>query len=288
MPSTFDQADRFSLGRIFRFPADLVRNWFVISSLVQRELKGRYLTSAIGGVWAVVQPLFMLVVYTVVFAGIFQARWEAKGVEIPVSKMTYALMIYCAMIPWMAFQESLTRGAGIVLENSNLIKKVAFPSEALPLYVVTYTLVNELIGIAILLAALPFLGIPWTAMILWYPVVVAVRLVFTVGLVYLVSAANVFVRDVAQFLGIGLMLWMFLTPIFYSEKMIEDSDMAWVQTGMHLNPWYYIVKLYRGVFLTGQTPDPAVLGTILGIGLVTFVIGYAVFMMSKFKFSDEI
>ena len=288
MQVTTFEAERFSFARILSFPRDLVRNGFVISSLVRRELKGRHLNSTLGALWSVVNPLFMIIVYTTVFAVILGVRWEAAGKEIADNPTTFAMMLFCAMTPWLAFQESLTRGSGIILENSNLIKKVAFPSEALPIYVVAYTLVNELIGVAIFMIALPVLGFDIHVTWLWYPLVVAIRLLFTLGMTYIVATANVFVRDVGQMIGLVTTLWMFLTPIFYAREMLENSGAEWVQTGMRFNPWYYIVTMYRDIFIRGVNPDPMAVVTIVGIGLITFVIGYTFFMTSKMKFADEI
>lgn len=290
MQTTTYEANRFTFLKVLTFPADLVRNWFVISSLIKRELKGRYLNSALGAVWTVLNPLFMLAVYTLVFAKILQAKWAPVGLpqHLVDSPFLFAMMLYTAMTPFLAFQESLTRGSGIVLENSNLIKKVAFPSEALPVFVVGYTLVNELIGIFLLVCALPLLGMPITVYFLWYPVLVFLRLLFTLGMVFIVSTVNVFIRDVGQMIGLVTMLWMFLTPIFYAEEMLEQSEITWLIPAMHLNPWYYIVNMYRDIFLRGASPDPVLLATMFGIALVTFVVGYAMFMTAKMKFSDEI
>lgn len=290
--TTTSHGDRFRLTRVLTFPRDIVKNWFVISSLVRRELKGRYMNSMFGAIWSVITPLFMLAVYTIVFAGILQAKWDAAGLEEGQSStMMYALMIYCAMTPWLAFAESMTRGTGIIMENANLIKKVAFPSESLPVFVVAYTLINELIGFAIFIIALPFFpgfDISDLAYVVWYPLVVFLRLLFTLGMVFIVSSLNVFVRDVGQIVGLGMMLWMFLTPIFYAKEMLEKTDVAWVMTGMQLNPWYYIVTMYRDIFLRHKAPDPATVLTIFGIGLTTFILGYCMFMASKMKFADEI
>lgn len=290
MQTTTYEANRFTFTKVFTFPADLVRNWFVISSLIKRELKGRYLNSALGAVWTVLTPLFMLAVYTLVFAKILQAKWEYVGLpeHLAGSDFVFAMMLYTAMTPFLAFQESLTRGSGIILENSNLIKKVAFPSEALPVFVVGYTFVNELIGIFLLVCALPMLGFPITAFFLWYPVLAFLRLLFTLGMVFIVSTVNVFIRDVGQMIGLVTMLWMFLTPIFYAEEMLERSEITWLIPAMHLNPWYYIVNMYRDIFLRAKAPDPVLLGTMFGIALATFVVGYAMFMTAKVKFSDEI
>jgi len=288
MDITTSRPARGALAELIGFPNCFVRHWFVISSLVRRELKGRYLNSALGAAWAIVNPLFMLVVYTTVFAGIIQVRWEQKGQAID-DPLLFALMLYVGMTPWLAFAESVNRSTHIVLENANLIKKVAFPSEALPVYVVLYTLVNELIGMAILLVALPILGrdFPGPVLVL-YPVIVGLRLLFTLGLCYLLAAINVFIRDVGQVIGLVMMLWMFLTPIFYPESLVERSPYPWIAKLMKFNPWYYIVNAYRDVFLRHQAPDPVMLGKLAAIGLVTFCFGYLVYMRSRTKFADEI
>jgi lipopolysaccharide transport system permease protein len=279
---------RGGLAELLLYPRTLVRHWYVITSLVRRELKGRYLNSAIGGAWAVLNPLFMLVVYTTVFSVIIGIRWRHKGVEIQ-DETFFALMLYCGMTPWLAFAESLTRSSNIVIENANLIKKVAFPSEVLPVYVVIYTFVNEAIGLAILLAITPFLWkFPPAHLLLFYPVIAFLRMLLTLGLSYLLAAMNVFIRDVGQIIGLVMMLWMFLTPIFYPEDLVRDSEVDWVADLMSLNPWYYIVKVYRQIFLHHEVPTPGDLAIILVVGLISFAVGYLVYNHSKQKFADEI
>jgi ABC-type polysaccharide/polyol phosphate export permease len=289
METLTGRPSRGAFAELTLFPRNLVRNWFVITSLVRRELKSRYLNSAIGAVWSLITPLVMLAVYVLVFVIIFRAKFGEMGA----SDLQSAFYIYAAMTPWLAFAEALTRSSNVVIENSNLIKKVAFPSEVLPLYVVLYTTVNEVLGFVILLAAHPVLGepLPGTVLLL-YPAALFLRVLFTAGLCYLLAALNVFIRDVGQLVGLVTMLWMFLTPIFYDRNIVEraaSTKAPWLITAMEFNPWYYIVSIYRSIFLAKERIPPLdVWLKLLAIGLVTFAFGYTVYMKSKSKFADEI
>ncbi|MBI1852399.1 MAG: ABC transporter permease [Planctomycetes bacterium] len=275
------------LARIAGFPAELYRYRGLISTLVRREIKGRYLQSAFGGIWAVVNPLFMLVVYTFVFSGIFHVEAPATAALKTEGQKTVAaaLYIFCGMIPWMAFAEGLHRSTMIVMENANLIKKVAFPSEILPVYVVLYTVVNELIGLGLLVIATAILLHTVSPFLFMYPVLLAMRILFSFGISYFFAGFNVFVRDFGHVVGLVVTMWMFLTPIFYFREKIGEE---WVRTVLGFNPMYHLINSYRDVFLNGRMPALDSLGIFLAFALVFFTVGYLFFMSSKHKFADEI
>ena len=160
--------------------------------------------------WAVLNPLVMLAVYTFVFGTLIGIKWGLED-----DTVTQAFKLFCGMLAWNSFAESLHRCTTTIIENANLIKKTAFPSMILPVSVALYTIVNEMIGLALLvLALLIFKGefSPWIAL---YPALALVKLLFTVGFGYLFAVVNVFVRDFVHLMGLLMTLWMFMTPVFY-------------------------------------------------------------------------
>jgi homopolymeric O-antigen transport system permease protein len=275
-----------SFARLAGFPADLYRNRGLISTLVRREIKGRYLQSAFGGFWAIVNPLFMLVVYTFVFSGIFKIATPKSAATS--QTMAAALYIFCGMVPWSAFAEGLHRSTMIVMENSNLIKKVAFPSEILPVYVVVYTVVNELIGMSLLVLGGIVLLHRVSPFLFVYPLLLAMRVLFSFGMSYLFAAFNVFVRDFSHIVGLVVTMWMFLTPIFYFADNLDTSHDAWILDILSLNPMFHLINAYRDVFLNERMPSLPGLGIFLAYAVVVFAAGYLFFMSSKNKFADEI
>lgn len=257
----------------------LVAHRKVIQSFVRRDLQGRYVNSVMGLSWAIIQPVSLLVLYTFVFSVVLGVRLGTNG-----STTSFAFYLFCGMLPWLAFAEGVTRSASVILDHGHLLKKVVFPSEILPAYVVASALVTEFIGLGIfLVASAAFFRAPgWTVLLL--PVVIAFQVMFTLGLGWFLASLNVFLRDVGQFLGLGLTLWMLVTPIFYAPEMMPARFrflLAW-------NPLHYLVQGYRDVLLDHRVPDLSHLGTLGVIAVAAFVAGNWFFRRSKNAFVDVI
>jgi len=260
-----------------------VRHRGLIATFVKRDLKGRYAGSALGTVWTVAQPLMLLAVYTFVFSQVLRIDFTPKG-SAPVPPYWNALFLFAGMVPWLAFSETLGRSTAVILENGNLIKKVAFPSEVLPFYLVLYGLVNMLVGIVILVVGAAWLGIPPGASLFWLPLLLVLQGLFTLGLGYLLSALNVFVRDTMQVIGLLLTIWMLLTPIFYPIWAVPPGFAPVLQW----NPMLHLIAAYRAVFVEGRAPSPDGLVIMGGVALGTLFLGYVCFVRSKHRFADEI
>lgn len=259
--------------------AALVTHRKVIEQLVLRDLRGRYASSVLGLSWAVIQPLALLGLYTFVFSLVLRVRFEGAG-----GTLGAALYLFCGMLPWLAFAEGVSRSASVILDHVPLIKKVVFPSEILPAYVVGSALVAEAIGLALFLLAATLFQTPpgWTALAL--PLVLIPQVMFTLGLGWLLASLNVFLRDVGQLVGLGLTAWMFVTPIFYPAELVPGA-FRFVLAG---NPMRYVVEGYRALLLEGRLPAPAHLLTLACVALATFVLGHAFFQRSKRAFVDVI
>lgn len=251
----------------------------LVGTFVKRDIHGRYKGSAMGLFWSVVHPLIMLFLFTFVFSTIMKIKVGADE-----GTGSFALYLLCGMLPWNAFQEGLNRSTGVILENGGLIKRTVFPSEILPVYLVLSGIVNELIGLTILLLALLFTGHPFSPFILLLPAIFLLQLLFTVGLSWMLAGINVFVRDVGQMLGLILTLWVFLTPIYYPPTLLPES----LRFLLTLNPMAGLVDAYRALILRGQMPHPQSLLVLALCAIVAFLAGFVMFKKMQRAFADVI
>src|SRR2546429_2268992 len=197
---------------MFRNLLLLVRYRGLIQSLVARELKARYRGSALGFFWSFVNPLLLLLIYSFVFTTIMPNRVE--GVQ------PYALFMFCGILPWNWFSASLTEASGSLIAGGNLIKKVLFPAEVLPIVSVLTNMVHFFLGLPILVLFLVvYQRAPDSWDLVWFPIAVIIQLVFTIALALFVSAFAVHFRDVRDILANVLTLWFFATPIIYPMSL---------------------------------------------------------------------
>ncbi len=259
-----------------------VRFWrhsSLIGSFVKRDLMARYKGSAIGLFWSVIHPLIMLALYSFVFSKILKVRVGAEE-----GTGNFAIYLFCGMLPWNAFAEAINRSSGVVLEHANLIKRTIFPAEILPVYLVVSGIVNELIGLVILFAALLFTGHHFSLLVLALPAILLLQVTFTVGLAWIVAGTTVFIRDLGQIMGVGLTLWLFLTPIFYPPTLVPAE---W-RILLSMNPMYAVVEAYRSLILLGRPPAWPSLAVLGVCALTTFVIGHRIFRRMQPAFADVI
>lgn len=245
----------------------------LFAGLVEREVQARYKGSALGFCWSLLTPLLMLGVYTLVFA-------QVMRVAVP----HYGLFLLAGLLPWGWFAAGTAQAAGSVVAHANLVKKVAFPHELLPLVAVTAHLIHYMLALPLLLAFALAQGVSPALAWLWLPAIVAVQFVFTVGLGLVVATANVFFRDVEQLLGVGLLAWFYLTPIVYPLTMVP----ARFQALMALNPLAGLMGSYQQVLLEGVAPPAAGLLYALAVGLVLLAGGYALFLSRRYDFAEVI
>lgn len=245
----------------------------LIQSLVIRDLKARYRGSVFGFLWSFINPLLLLLVYTFVFAVITPGA-RATSVE----ARTYPVFMFSGLLPWAWFSSSLLESSTVLIAGGNLIRKVLFPAEVLPLVTVIAGLVNFLLGVPILLAFVVYFGVPfvWTDL-LWLPVIVAVQLMLTLGLALLFSVFTVHFRDLRDLLGNVLTLWFFATPILYPLAQVVDNAPAAARL-MKLNPFMHLAVAYQQVlYYDGRYRDWDNLLLIGAASLIVLVLGYFVF-----------
>jgi lipopolysaccharide transport system permease protein len=250
---------------------DLIRN------LVVRDLRARYIGSFMGFFWSVINPIVLLVSYSFVFMVIFK-----MGAPDNSGTANFPLFLFCSILPWLFFQDTLQRSSTVIIDNANLITKTLFPTEILPLTILLAGLVNHLIGFAILLGIIFYVLGKISIFILLVPVYLLLLMLFTLGLAWFISGLNVFVRDVSQVLSVILTFWFWFTPIFYTGSKIPEK----YSFVMRWNPLAYVVTGYRDCLLRMKMPDLRALGWLAVAALAVFVGGGLFFRHIKREFVD--
>ena len=258
---------------------ELPRRFDLIWPLARRMTLARYRGSALGLLWALLTPAVMIAVFTFLFAGVFGARFTEGG-----TPWEYALYLFCGLLPWTAFSETLQQSAAIVVAHANLVKRVVFPLETLPVAQALAALVTQLFGTAALLVATLLIRGRLHATALWLPVLLVPQLLLTLGGAWLVASLGVFIRDTAQVLGLVLMAWLYLTPIIYPEQVVP----ARFRPSLELNPFTPLVRSYRRTLLEGLQPDWAGLAYTAALATALFILGYWWFARTRKNFADVI
>jgi lipopolysaccharide transport system permease protein len=251
----------------------------LIFSFAKRDLLGRYKGSALGIAWAVLTPVVMIAIFTFIFAGIFGARFGAGD-----SHWDYALYLFCGLLPWSMFQETVQQSSSTIVTNANLVKRVVFPLETLPAAQAFAALGNQLFATIALLIATIVIRQNLQLTALWLPVLLIPQLLLALGAAWLIASLGVFLRDIAQGITLLLMAWMYLTPIIYPESIVPERFRWFIA----INPFTSLVRSYRRVFLDGLAPDWRGLLYFSAVALVAFFFGYWWFARTRKNFADVI
>ncbi len=244
----------------------------MIHALVHKDLRGRYQASVLGFLWTFIVPLCQLLVYTVVFSVIMKSNIEK-----------FYLYLFVALIPWNFFSSCLTAGSGCLLQQKTLVNKIYFPREVIPISFVTSSFVNMLYCEIVVIAVCIFSGIRFSLPgLLSLPLVMAVEYMLALGITMIMSAIDVYFRDMEHILGILSMAWMFLTPIMYDLSRIPKRLLPVFQ----LNPMTSIVTAYRDILYWGREPQLETLGAAAGMGIVFLTAGFLIFGKLKRRFSE--
>jgi lipopolysaccharide transport system permease protein len=236
-------------GPLFRLPDELREVWcykdFIISTIA-RDFQARYRNSVIGIGWTILNPLAMIVIYTLIFSQVMQSR--LPGSQLP---FAYSIFLMAGILPWGLFAEMLARSPSVFIDNAHLIKKVSLPKLCFPLIILGNSLLNFAIIFSLFLLVLLVIGqFPgWVFLALIPILLLQLFLAFGIGLC--LAILNVFFRDVGQFFSIFLQFWFWLTPIVYSLQMIPQN----LQGLWQLNPMLSIIVAYQGIFLEQQWPN---------------------------------
>jgi lipopolysaccharide transport system permease protein len=276
----------------------LARNRHLLRDFVVRDLKARYVGSSMGFFWSVIYPIMNLFVYLFVFQIVLQMTWSADK-----SSQEVVLLMLVGIVSWTAFAETLSRSTNTLIDNANLIQKVVFPSEILPVYITISALINMVIALPVVGLALIYgmlnppedpatvaaalesgnLGIQVGAALLWLPVLLILQGVFTAGIAFFLATFNLFWRDTIHIIGVIVTVWMFLTPIFYPADRMVAEGFEWMLT---YNPMHWLLDMYRDVMVKNISPEFGELALFGGVALVSLFLGSQFFSSQRERFPD--
>lgn len=262
---------------------------YLLRNMVVRDLKARYKNSILGILWSILNPLFLMVVFTVLFS--VMANNQIRD---------YPIFVLAGLIPWNFFSGSLTSGTTSIIGNSTLVKKVYFPRELLPASTLLSNLVNFVFAFLVLIVFLYIFGIGLTRHALWVIPILATQLIFTFGLTLLLGSLSVFYRDVLMILEVVILAWFFMTPVFYSLEMFGQAVTVWgitfnpAQLMRWVNPMASIIDGYRtvlwGTYGSGGpvSMNPAFLLRTFVTAVIVLVAGYVVFARLNPLFGEKL
>jgi len=250
-----------------------------IRGSVQREFQIKYRNSLLGAAWNIINPLAMIVVYTVIFAQVMRAK--LPGVD---STFAYSIYLCAGVLTWGLFAEMVGRSQTMFLDNANLLKKISFPRITLPIIVVANAGLNFVIVFGLFLAFLVVSGnFPGWVVLAVLPVV-ALQIAFAMGLGMVLGVLHVFFRDVGQFFGIFLQFWFWLTPIVYPVTILPES----ITSFMVLNPMASVMAAYQGILVNQQWPHWASLLPTALLSAAFCLLGLHLFKKNVGEMVDEL
>lgn len=255
----------------------MVERRALVAQLVRRDFKLRYVGSAAGWVWGIVNPLVQLGVWYFVFVVCLQMTLPADA-----PGGNYAVWLMAGYLPWMLFSETVIRSSGSLVEHAGLITKTVFPAEVVAVSVFLSSLIHHLIGIVLVLVAAAIIGAPIGPFLLLLPVYMFFVGLLGVGIGWVASSLHVYLRDTGQVLGVLMMVWLWVTPVMISEDKIPENFRFLIR----YNPMSFVVDAYRERLLTAQWPDMAQLGIIAAYAAGIFIAGGLFFRHLKRGFAD--
>lgn len=262
---------------VYAMVKNLNNHRLLIRVLTRRDFDARFRGSIGGVVWSFVQPLIMMLVYTLVFAGFLQIRFGNSD-----SPFTFAVYLLCGLLPWVAFSETFSQATGLILANSNLVKRVVFPLEVLSISLVLGAAIQQVIGFILLLPLAWWVTQSLSWALLSVPLILFFQILFYIGLNWVWASLSVYIPDLRQLTSVLLGLMVLLTPIFYPEDFVPD----WAAPFMRLNPFASLATMYRQTILEGVFPTYLQFLKLAVIAALTFTFGYFWFMKTKKGFAD--
>lgn len=246
----------------------------MIASLIKRDINGKYKGSVLGFFWTFLNPLLQLCVYTLVFSTIMR-----NGIE------DYYLFLFVALIPWIFFSTSLSGGASCIMSQQEMVKKIYFPREVLPISLVTSQFVNMLLSFIVVFAVLLISGKGINLIAICYlPIIMCVEYIFALGIAFIVGSLTVYLRDLEYIVAIIVMAWQFLSPVLYSVEQVPEQ-LTWL---LMLNPMAPIITAYRDILYYGKRPELLTLSHAFVLGTIVLVIGAIIFRKLEKHFVEEL
>lgn len=260
-----------------QFVRNLFERRMLIYQLVRRDFEQRFVGSAAGWLWGLIHPIVLLISWVFVFEFCLHTKLPANEVT-----QNYSLFLFCGFLPWLLFQETVTRCASALLDHSNLIKKTVFPSEVVPVSIFLSSLINHLLVLGLVIA---IVGISVGHFSIWMfslPIYMLLIGFFAVGIGWIVASLQVYLRDTAQVLAVVLTLWFWITPIMITEEQLPKQ----AQFLIRLNPLALIVRAYRERLLSYRFPSLHDLLVVTAYSLAVFILGGLFFRHLKSGFAD--
>jgi len=245
----------------------------LLKTNIKKEIRGKYKNSFLGVIWSFLNPLLQILVYAIVFPLILKNTQE-----------NYVIFLCCGLIPWTFFTASITRSAFTLIENGNIVKKVYFPREILPLSVVTSETVNFVISTIIILGFVIFNGLGISQYIIFYPLVLLAQYLLILAISLIISSISVYVRDLQHLIGVVLQMLFYATPIVYSAETIPQ-EFAWI---LSLNPMTYIINGYRDIFYNQTMIDIVPLLILIVGSILGCIVGYLIFNKLQKGFAEQL
>jgi lipopolysaccharide transport system permease protein len=256
----------------------------LLYNLTVRDLKVRYKNSVLGVAWSLLNPILMMLVFTLVYTVMLGQN----------NQRTYAAFILCGLLPWNFFSGSIMGGTGSIVNNGYLIKKVYFPRAVLPTSVMMSNLVNFLVALPVYFVLAWLLGVRFTPYVLFLPLVVLVEMIFIQGMSLLLAALNVFYRDVQQIMEVIILAWFFLTPVIWDVSLLPASrTVLGVEVPVQrltyiLNPMASIIATYRDILYYGRPIGWDFFLRTAVTALIVLLIGFFIFNRLKGRFAEEV
>ena len=244
----------------------------LLKNNVKKEIRGRYKNSVLGVLWTFLNPLLQLAVYAFIFPLILKT-----------TQPYYVIFVCIGLIPWTFFTTAVSQSTGTIIANGNIIKKVYFPREILPISVVTSGMVNFLISTLIIIAFCFIYGLGLTKYIVFFPLVLLIQYVLQLGISFILSALTVYFRDLEHFVQIILQVMFYATPIVYGLDSIPEA----FKNVMNLNPMAHIISGYRAIFYHQTVPDMKALSVLLVLSILFCIAGYFIFRKLQKGFAEE-
>lgn len=245
----------------------------LLKSNVSKEIRGKYKGSFLGVLWSFVNPLLMTLVYAIVFPFILRS-----------TQPHYVTFVVIGVLPWTWFTNVISQGTNTIVVNGGIIKKVYFPREILPISIVTSGLINFLISCIIIAIFLICSGIGFSFYILLLPLIVLIQYILMLGLIFITSAIDVYVRDAEYIINFFITMLFYATPVLYSTSLFPQK-FRWI---LYLNPMTTIINSYRDIFYYKTMPDLVSLLTVLAASIILTVIGTLIFKKLKKGFAEEV
>ena len=261
-----------------KFYQNLILLWDyreLLGNLVRREIAQRYKQSILGFFWILLNPLFQMLVMSFVFSIVLRV----ESLNVP-----FIIFLSVALLPWNFFAASLASASNSLVESSSLISKIYFPREILVVASILAKLVDFVLSLMILVVFFIFFKVPITIYFGWFIPILIIQLIFTLALSLIISALNLFYRDIQYLLSMVIMLWMYLTPVMYPVEMIPDRY-RWV---FKVNPMAVIINAYRQILLAKAGPNLASLSLAFLVSVFLFIFGFYMFKKLEGKFADYV